>query len=85
MLLCCRVNVFFFFFFNIKKGVALKPGTPISSIEHIIDSVDLVLVMTVEPGFGGQAFMSAPLQKGKSLTSCFCFGSRLVLTGLSFK
>ena len=38
-------------------GVALNPGTPASVIEHVLDRLDLVLVMTVNPGFGGQAFI----------------------------
>ena len=40
-----------------KAGLTLKPGTPLSSIAPYVDAVDLVLVMSVEPGFGGQAFM----------------------------
>lgn len=43
---------------NIKAGVVLCPATPISQIEHVLDEVDLVLIMTVNPGFGGQAFKS---------------------------
>lgn len=42
---------------GIKAGLCLKPKTPVSAIEKYLDLVDLVLVMTVEPGFGGQAFM----------------------------
>lgn len=61
---------------NIKKanmlaGVALNPNTPISSIEHIIEDVDLVLCMTVEPGFGGQQFMHEPLKKVYELRKRF--------------
>jgi ribulose-phosphate 3-epimerase len=40
-----------------KAGVTMNPATPVSSIEHVIDLVDLVLVMSVNPGFGGQAFI----------------------------
>ncbi len=46
-----------------KAGVALNPSTPVSVLEHVIDRVDLVLVMTVNPGFGGQSFISAMLSK----------------------
>jgi ribulose-phosphate 3-epimerase len=46
-----------------KAGVALNPATPISAIEHVIDRLDLILIMTVNPGFGGQAFIPAMLHK----------------------
>ncbi len=46
-----------------KAGVALNPGTPVDALDNIIDEVDLVLVMTVNPGFGGQAFISSQLAK----------------------
>jgi len=46
-----------------KAGVALNPATPISAIEHVIDRLDLILVMTVNPGFGGQSFIKAMLPK----------------------
>ena len=46
-----------------RSGVALNPATPLSAIEHILDELDLVLIMTVEPGFGGQSFISAMLPK----------------------
>lgn len=42
---------------GIKAGVSLNPATPASSIEHVMNMVDLVLVMTVNPGFGGQSFI----------------------------
>jgi ribulose-phosphate 3-epimerase len=41
-----------------NAAVALNPATPVSAIEHVLDLVDLVLVMTVNPGFGGQAYIS---------------------------
>ena len=46
-----------------KAGVSLNPGTPITAIEYVIDMIDLVLVMSVNPGFGGQAFIPAALDK----------------------
>ena len=46
-----------------KAGVSLNPGTPISALEYVIDLVDLVLVMSVNPGFGGQAFIPSALGK----------------------
>jgi ribulose-phosphate 3-epimerase len=46
-----------------KAGVTLNPGTPVSALENVIDLVDLVLVMSVNPGFGGQAFIPGALEK----------------------
>ena len=46
-----------------KVGVALNPSTPVSSLEEIIDHLDLVLIMTVNPGFGGQRFIQYTLRK----------------------
>jgi ribulose-phosphate 3-epimerase len=46
-----------------RAGVTLNPGTPIESIEPVIDLVDLVLVMSVNPGFGGQKFIPGALEK----------------------
>lgn len=42
---------------GVKAGVSLNPGTPVSAIKHMIDLVDLILIMTVNPGFGGQKFI----------------------------
>jgi ribulose-phosphate 3-epimerase len=50
-----------------KAGVTMNPGTPESTIEHVIDIVDLILVMSVNPGFGGQAFIPAALDKLRSI------------------
>ena len=46
-----------------RAGVAINPATPVSAIEHVIDRLDLILVMTVNPGFGGQSFIKAMLPK----------------------
>jgi ribulose-phosphate 3-epimerase len=46
-----------------KAGVSLNPGTPESSIEHVLDLVDLILVMSVNPGFGGQHFIRSAVEK----------------------
>jgi ribulose-phosphate 3-epimerase len=46
-----------------KVGVAINPATPVSVLEHVIDRVDLILIMTVNPGFGGQTFIHATLEK----------------------
>ncbi len=46
-----------------KAGVALNPATPAAAVAHVLDLVDLVLVMTVNPGFGGQAFLAPMLDK----------------------
>ena len=46
-----------------KAGIAVNPGTPVSAVEHLLDLVDLVLVMTVNPGFGGQSFIEGMVPK----------------------
>ncbi len=48
---------------GMKPGITLKPGTPVESLWPFLNLVDLVLVMTVEPGFGGQSFMEDQLSK----------------------
>ena len=49
--------------FGVKAGVVLNPATPIEMIQHVIEDIDLVLLMTVNPGFGGQAFIPSVLPK----------------------
>ncbi len=52
---------------GMRPGVALNPGTPASVIEPVLDDIDLVLVMSVNPGFGGQSFISSQLRKTEQL------------------
>ena len=52
---------------GMRPGVALNPGTPASIIEPVIDDIDLVLVMSVNPGFGGQSFITSQLRKTEQL------------------
>ena len=49
--------------FGVKCGVSLVPSTPAWVLEYVLDTVDLILVMTVNPGFGGQAFLPSQLKK----------------------
>ena len=48
---------------GMKAGVALNPATPVSALENVVESLDLVLVMSVNPGFGGQSFIPQSLNK----------------------
>ena len=50
-----------------QVGISLKPGTPLSAIEPYLDKVDLVLIMSVEPGFGGQGYLEGSSEKIKEL------------------
>jgi ribulose-phosphate 3-epimerase len=59
-----------------KAGAVLNPATPVSSLKHVLDLVDLVLVMSVNPGFGGQAFLSLAVDKIAELKAMI--GSRAI-------
>jgi ribulose-phosphate 3-epimerase len=52
---------------KVKPGVALNPATPLSSIEYIADQLDFVLIMSVNPGFGGQKFIESSIEKIRAL------------------
>ncbi|CEQ24232.1 ribulose-phosphate 3-epimerase (Pentose-5-phosphate 3-epimerase) (PPE) (R5P3E) [[Clostridium] sordellii] len=52
---------------NVKAGVALNPATPIENIKYVLKDVDMVLIMTVNPGFGGQSFIDGMIDKIKEL------------------
>jgi len=57
-----------------RTGVSVKPNTPLSAIDGLLDLVDLVLVMTVEPGFGGQKLIPACLEKTRDLAARYAPG-----------
>lgn len=50
-----------------QVGLAIKPGTPVDSLKKYVELADMVLIMTVEPGFGGQKFMNSMMPKVKWL------------------
>jgi ribulose-phosphate 3-epimerase len=50
-----------------KAGVALNPATPAEAVDYLLDDLDLILVMTVDPGFGGQSFITSQLDKIRAL------------------
>jgi ribulose-phosphate 3-epimerase len=52
-----------------KAGVSLNPATPVSAIENVIDMIDLVLVMSVNPGFGGQSFIPSAVDKVRAASA----------------
>ncbi len=60
-----------------KVGVSLNPGTPLESVEYVLDLVDMVLLMTVNPGFGGQKFIRSGVEKTRRLRQMI--GDRPVL------
>lgn len=53
--------------FGVKAGVALNPATAVETLDYILEDVDMVLVMSVNPGFGGQKFIESALRKVKEL------------------
>lgn len=52
---------------GLKAGVALNPATPLSAIEYVLEKIDMVLIMSVNPGFGGQSFIPYSLEKIRQL------------------
>jgi ribulose-phosphate 3-epimerase len=61
-----------------KPGVVLNPATPIDAIENVIDLVDLVLIMTVNPGFGGQTFIASQLRKIEAAANLIAKSGRTI-------
>ena len=61
-----------------SPGVVLNPGTPVDALDNVIDLVDLVLIMTVNPGFGGQSFISSQLRKIEAAASLIARSGRKI-------
>ena len=59
-----------------RAGVSLNPATPIAAIEHVLGDIDLILVMSVNPGFGGQGFIPSQLDKLRRLRALIDAGGR---------
>ncbi|MBS4172471.1 ribulose-phosphate 3-epimerase [Bacillus sp. FJAT-49736] len=53
--------------FGVKAGVVINPATPVETVQHVLADVDLILLMTVNPGFGGQSFIPSVLPKIKKV------------------
>ncbi|MEW8972772.1 MAG: ribulose-phosphate 3-epimerase [Tissierellaceae bacterium] len=49
--------------FGVKAGVSLNPSTPVENLEYVLDDIDLILIMSVNPGFGGQSFINSMVDK----------------------
>lgn len=61
-----------------KAGVVLNPGTPAKMLDYLIDEVDLILVMSVNPGFGGQSFISSQLRKIEAIAKMIQRSGRMI-------
>ena len=66
---------------DVVAGLALNPGTPVETIEPVLKACDLILVMSVEPGFGGQAFLPSVLDKLHRLRECASQETLLAVDG----
>lgn len=62
-----------------KAGVSLNPSTPVDVVDYIIDDIDLILVMTVNPGFGGQSFIPSQLDKIRRLRERIALSGRDIM------
>jgi len=66
---------------KVKSGLAIKPGTPFEAVEHLLEWIDQILIMTVEPGFGGQKFMEDMLGKIRSARELIRPGQVIAIDG----
>lgn len=71
--------------YDVLAGVSIKPETPVADIENVLDLVDQVLIMTVEPGFGGQKFMEEMVVKIRQLREMGYKGNISVDGGINVK
>lgn len=62
-----------------KAGVSICPGTPESMLQYVMDKIDLILVMTVNPGFGGQSFIPSQLRKIQAIRGMITAGGRSIM------
>ena len=63
---------------NVKVGLALSPGTPVHSLEPMLDYIDLVLLMSVEPGYYGQSFLSSSIDRVQAIKK-MCINRNILL------
>jgi len=66
---------------GVRAGVAINPPTPVEKLERALDHVDMVLVMSVNPGFGGQKFMGEVLPKVEALRGRYGYGGDIEMDG----
>jgi ribulose-phosphate 3-epimerase len=64
--------------FGKKAGVSLNPATPVEAVDHVLTDIDLVLVMSVNPGFGGQSFIRSQIAKIQALRERIDAGGRSI-------
>ena len=62
-----------------KAGLVLNPATPLSCLDHVMDRIDLVLIMSVNPGFGGQSFIARALQKIRAVRALIDASGRPIM------
>lgn len=63
---------------GMQAGVSLNPATPLASVEHVLDEIDLLLIMTVNPGFGGQTFIPGQLDKIRAARAMIARSGRAI-------
>jgi ribulose-phosphate 3-epimerase len=61
-----------------RPGIVLNPGTPVDAIDNVMDLVDLILVMSVNPGFGGQSFIASQLKKIETIANMIAKSGRKI-------